>query len=126
MSKLTELTEPQQKWVNALRSGKYEQCKGSLTIDGKYCCLGVACEISSLELDPYWRERGTLLSEAAPVKEELGLRSHEGEFDGAGIGLESAIRRSPSKSLSFLNDAGWTFNQIANFIESYPERIFKK
>ena len=126
MIKLTELTEPQQKWVNALRSGKYEQCKGSLTRDGKYCCLGVACEISSLELDPYWRERGTLLSEAAPVKEELGLKSHEGAFDGEGIDLESAIRRSPSKSLSFLNDAGWTFNQIANFIESYPERIFKK
>jgi hypothetical protein len=122
MSKLTELTEPQQKWVNALRSGKYEQCTGALTKDGKYCCLGVACEISSIELNPGWRNEGTLFYEARPVQEELGLKSPSGAFDGEGIDLESTT----CNELSRLNDAGWTFNQIADFIESNPERVFKK
>lgn len=29
------------KWLTALRSGKYEQCAGYLEYDGAYCCLGV-------------------------------------------------------------------------------------
>lgn len=38
-----------QKWLNALRSGKFKKSKGQLHYeeDGKhyYCCLGVACEV---------------------------------------------------------------------------------
>jgi hypothetical protein len=34
------------KWVAALRSGEYEQGKGALHLDGRYCCLGVACDLS--------------------------------------------------------------------------------
>jgi len=31
-----------EKWVNALRSGEYGQCKGKLSDgNGSYCCLGV-------------------------------------------------------------------------------------
>lgn len=33
-------------WVDALRSGDFVQGKGSLAQDGKYCCLGVACEVA--------------------------------------------------------------------------------
>lgn len=33
------------RWVAALRSGKYKQGKGTLLAGGKYCCLGVLCEI---------------------------------------------------------------------------------
>lgn len=34
------------KWIKALRSGKYKQCRTILT-DGKgYCCIGVLGEIS--------------------------------------------------------------------------------
>ncbi len=39
------------KWIAALRSGKYEQCRGQFRVDNlvehnsKYCCLGVACEV---------------------------------------------------------------------------------
>lgn len=46
------LTEPQQKFIDALRSDEFEQGKGMLrTPDNKFCCLGVACEI-------YHRETG--------------------------------------------------------------------
>jgi len=39
--------EHAEKWVNALRSGEYRQCKGKLS-DGKgsYCCLGVLGKIN--------------------------------------------------------------------------------
>ena len=37
------------KWVKALRSGKYEQGKKMLrSLDSKYCCFGVLCDISWL------------------------------------------------------------------------------
>lgn len=35
-------------WVAALRSGRYEQGRGQLLLDGKFCCLGVLCDISGL------------------------------------------------------------------------------
>jgi hypothetical protein len=34
-----------QKWIKALRSGQYKQCKEQLRNNNKYCCLGVACDI---------------------------------------------------------------------------------
>ena len=42
--------ELKQKWVDALRSGDYEQGKGALLASGKYCCLGVLCEVSGLRI----------------------------------------------------------------------------
>lgn len=39
-------------WVSALRSGRYQQGVGALCVEGatgwRYCCLGVACDISGL------------------------------------------------------------------------------
>ena len=37
--------ERQEKWLQALESGKYEQTTMQLCDAGKYCCLGVACEL---------------------------------------------------------------------------------
>lgn len=43
-----QLTKEQRKWIDELKSGRYNQCEGFLkTKNGKntsYCCLGVACE----------------------------------------------------------------------------------
>lgn len=33
------------KWVEALRSGEYNQGRGYLRVENEYCCLGVLCEI---------------------------------------------------------------------------------
>jgi len=45
-----ENREAIQKWVNALRSGRFIQRRGALRIDvphrSEYCCLGVACEVA--------------------------------------------------------------------------------
>lgn len=37
------------KWIAALRSGKYEQGKSALESNGKFCCLGVACRVVEVE-----------------------------------------------------------------------------
>jgi len=34
------------RWIAALRSGEYKQGRGQLVDNGKYCCLGVLCDIS--------------------------------------------------------------------------------
>lgn len=34
------------KWLEALRSGEYEQGENWLQANGKYCCLGVLCELA--------------------------------------------------------------------------------
>lgn len=41
MKKITK-----QKWMNALRSGKFEQGRGFLCWGNKYCCLGVLAKIT--------------------------------------------------------------------------------
>lgn len=43
------------KWVDALRSGKYEQGRLALrSKDDKYCCLGVLCDIAKDKLGLEW------------------------------------------------------------------------
>jgi len=39
-------------WIKALESGRYKQGTGYLRKDDRYCCLGVACEVSGLNLPP--------------------------------------------------------------------------
>lgn len=52
---MTELTD-RERWLQALESGDYEQCRGYMRQDVKgdrsYCCLGVACEIFGYNLVP--------------------------------------------------------------------------
>ena len=42
------LNENAKKLVAALRSGRYRQARTKLRKADRYCCLGVACEISKL------------------------------------------------------------------------------
>jgi hypothetical protein len=43
------LNENAKKWVAALRSGRFDQGRGRLCIDGKHCCLGVAYRVYAEE-----------------------------------------------------------------------------
>jgi hypothetical protein len=42
-----------QKWVSALRSGKYIQATGALRNEDGFCCLGVLCDVYDSDK---WRE----------------------------------------------------------------------
>lgn len=93
--------EVKKRWVEALRSGDYEQGEQHLRVSGKYCCLGVLCEISDFEYDG---------AEAFPppavvLWADLG---HE---------APSVLVEGARYYLSNLNDDGMTFEAIAKLIE---------
>ena len=90
------------KWVAALRSGKYEQCRGDLRRGDKFCCLGVACDLIDKD----------------------GWEKEVGSFGMGWNGYESAdlpfILSDESRILVELNDtAGLSFEEIADYIEDF-------
>ena len=98
---------------------------GSLCAEEEYCCLGVACEVynryhpkNKLEIEEHEGEKlynGFALVLPPEVEEWLGLASENGFFNGDGT----------KYSLTQLNDAGYTFAEIADIIESEPKGLFE-
>lgn len=98
-------------WIEALRSGKYEQGTDRLqSIDCKYCCLGVLCEIDSRVIfDNIRREymlNGHGDNTVLPYGYEFLLKYRNGWPDFTGM-----------ENLGFVNDNGASFNQIADILE---------
>lgn len=100
------------KWVDALRSGKYEQGRGELrSTDDTYCCLGVLCDV----IDPANWQR--VYNEKRSV--------YHYYYGSALVSLPTSL--SDEISLSFtdrntlmsMNDSGVkTFSEIADWIET--------
>lgn len=132
------------KWVAALRSGEYGQSVGGLkqiisqNPDGSYkigyCCLGVACDISGLGEwvqgpngtwtysystgSSSWDSSEVVLPDTVAV--ELGL-DIVGEFE-YGFTVRNWDGDDYVKHemwLTSLNDAGFTFGQIADIIDYF-------
>jgi hypothetical protein len=129
------------KWINALRSGDYEQGQGALkNPDGQYCCLGVLCDLydkhrmEEFGAKSSWTVDTVSLNEYISV---LGDRSEVGVppnavVDWAGlsdnnpdilIDFEDEVGDSrPPCSWTFAiaelnDDKGFTFNELADLIE---------
>ena len=103
-------------WVEALRSGKYCQGHGVLRRGDRYCCLGVACDISGLskwEVDEEAQD-DPMSYDGAPIRLPAIVQNWLGMADGAGT------IRGRGSSLIAMNDLGASFTEIANFIESKP------
>lgn len=129
---MTDKHELRKRWVEALRSGQYEQARGCLKSNDGYCCLGVAAEVAGkafqkssvpgyewgLASDHGWLSLSFLSYE---VCEAYGLRGPVGD-------LIERVDLSPSRrgfiSLGQMNDQGYTFAEIADFIEQNPGRVF--
>ena len=95
-------------WVEALRSGKYEQGRGCLRKGDKFCCLGVLCDLN----EPSWNTRPEIsLSIYWHKDEENNLPSDE-------IMSWAGLLRSDCSVLAILNDSGRkSFSDIAEYIE---------
>lgn len=116
---------PVELWCEALRSGKYKQCKSFLHHGDAFCCLGVACELYQKHVGGL--EVGTGSEEAAatydnlegilPMKVQkwIGLWCGEGSYRLDGLS---------GTNLAEDNDSGKTFDQIADIIESRPPGLF--
>lgn len=116
------MNENARKWVEALRSGEFEQARCVLREKDRFCCLGVACELYRRETGQgEWDDESHFLGDAHTlpytVRDWLGLRSEVGGY--------SAVTPSGEKNLADdHNDKGETFAQIADLIESEPEGLF--
>lgn len=116
------------KWVEVLRSGRYKQGRSALNVDNKFCCLGVACDLYEPEsVRSYDAPPGTAgvtyegSSAFLPwsMVKALGLAHQNGTFK-TGVFWKGDIFHS----LAALNDAGATFDFIADVIESEPTGLF--
>ena len=100
-------------WVEALRSGKYQQGREWLHNSSRYCCLGVACDISDQGV---WNDGAYVTlkeyeEQLLPldVQEWLGIEGAEPKVE-----LPDGLLRT----VTWMNDtATYNFNEIADAIE---------
>lgn len=122
------LNKNAQKWVKALRSGKYKQTKEFLHDQNGFCCLGVACEVYNQEMKRLHKKQ---------LETKLNNNTYEtvsyNNYDTilppkvrAWLNLSSKTGTYNDGDLSEMNDRGLTFKQIANVIERQPEGLFNK
>lgn len=115
-------------WVQALRSGDYEQGRDALRLGGQHCCLGVLCDLHRKEGGGEWIH-------SAPGNGPDGCLTYQ-TFDGDWDYslLPDAVRRwaglldtSPAlpggRLVTQRNDDGWTFGQLADLIETTWEEL---
>lgn len=92
------------RWVEALRSGRYQQGRGSLRpSENTYCCLGVLCDL----IKPSW---------------EYNIISYDHATEGAAFPSECfmvslGLPGEAANNLAEMNDAGVPFALIADEIE---------
>ena len=121
-------------WVNALRSGKYEQGSEKLRSVTGYCCLGVLCDIYAQEHNTQWEFRGD--EEINPQPMDYWYFDEHSEFLPESVMNWAELKtHNPTvridvednedednwyykDELSNVNDSGYDFSQIANLIEA--------
>lgn len=109
-----------QMWADALRSGEYKQGTGTLKDeDGRYCCLGVACEISGLgEWDTarrYVISDGSMDGDYDIAFMPQSVAEWYG-FENGNVRLDTVMGRP--EFATTLNDAyRYNFKEIADAIE---------
>lgn len=102
-------------WVDALRSGEFEQGRGKLQRNGKFCCLGVGCEVAMRNGHPI--DRHTL-----PFDDETRVA-----YDGSTnywpghvydwFGITPGFELEGNSPEHWNDTAGATFAEIADKIE---------
>lgn len=95
------------KWVEELRSGRWEQARGRLQSNGAFCCLGIACNIF-MPPEDLKLQFGVLFG-TVPADQENApdwLRT-----------INDRFFEKTGTSLSQHNDSGKTFPEIADLLE---------
>lgn len=98
-------SEVKQKWIDALRSEEYEQGTKLLHYSNKFCCLGVLCDISNLSK---WKNA---------LNGESYYYMHDNTYLPEEVMVYADISFDMTEELARMNDTGYTFNQIADYIE---------
>lgn len=118
------------KWIKALRSGKYKQCTGALcdipvSMDAHYCCLGVLTLL-------YAKDHVALMDGTQMLPDDVirQLESEEGQdyirMQDITLYVDPGNGNIEDSTATALNDDwGYDFNQIADAIENTfrPEAV---
>jgi hypothetical protein len=108
--------------LKALRSGEYAQTQELLQDKHGYCCLGVMCAVFEKETGRPLA-RGSLRDDDIEYIEGEDLDAQEGVRRWVGLS-DSEGGNTSNQSLVQLNDSeGYTFLEIADFIESEPKGL---
>lgn len=122
-------TEIKERWLEALRSGNYEQGRRVLrSTDDHYCCLGVLCDLAAQEGVVEARQ-----SSETGLWHYVGAEAYDEWRFGSSTTLPKAVAvwaelddNNPSviagdedRSLAGINDEGADFAEIADLIEEY-------
>jgi len=104
-----------QKWLNALRSGEYQQTQERLRKEDGFCCLGVLCDLYIKENNVEWE-----INEDDMYRYEKHFTVLPPSVVGwAGVEDSNPYVNGGIGTLSGLNDKGFTFNEIADLIEEH-------
>jgi hypothetical protein len=123
-----------QAWIDALRSGEFNQCTGALgkLAEGggiNYCCLGVLATLAGAQhrIDPD-DEMNILTFDFGGGAEDSGVIP--GSLRGTIVSdlnleqmiFETGLNREDDlmRTLSSKNDRGATFAEIADYLENLP------
>lgn len=114
------------KWLAALRGGKYEQTSGYLQDTDGFCCLGVLCDVmdpTAWTIEGYKFTDGSTNDAVLPsnISKDLGLMGMVDFVDGNGETKASLL----SERLMTMNDTEEkTFAEIADYIEQNLDPTF--
>lgn len=120
-------TEIKEIWVEALQSGNYQQGIEFLNKDGKFCCLGVLCDLAI---------KAGVDVEISKSEDNLYATAYDGESSFLPHSVQKWAGMQTSDgcihehetdydmdSLSDQNDQGRSFAEIANVIDKYGEYL---
>lgn len=106
--------EVKRKWIEALRSGKYNQGVGYLNADNKYfCCLGVQLDVGGCEWVPEdVFDKNYDNPEIAFINDkEIGTKWSDSYLN------EIGLTEKEMNNLIDMNDCRASFEDIADYIE---------
>lgn len=115
------------KWLDALRSGSYQQTKGALrSVHSGFCCLGVLCDVmdSSKWVPPHPQDHRYVYVNA-DYNAEIDPEAWDSDYDDRVLGgypprsylAKVGLTPNQARELAGMNDEGASFTTIADTIE---------
>lgn len=109
--------ELKDKWIAALRSGKYKQGVGLLhDRNHRFCCLGVLCEVAGIKAERVQDHDAQFMG---LTPDQKGCYQYEGEmgFLHRKTLQKFGLLASDASILAEKNDNGYSFGQLADLIK---------
>ena len=111
------------RWLEALRSGKYEQISHDLAVgDTGRCCLGVLLDIcGETKTEIILSLSHKKCSEDGPIRVYQYLSASDVTepyaMPSKQFGVKVGLSEEEMRHLASMNDDGFSFNEIADYIE---------